>query len=350
MLRLTTHDRMIVTFILTLKSIRGVGPKTVRDILAKNRTRILEADCLSDEFALSLDNPKIAKGLAEDGSCWTELEERADNVIESAEREGIDILHPYLREYPQRMLRNKNFPPVLFSKGATYKLNIERAVAMIGTRNPTDFGERMGRRLATILAEDGYAVVSGLAMGCDTAAHEGALDAQGTTFAVLATPLDAPVYPRANKDLAERILNHDGVLLSEYEPGIDVPDIMLPKHLVARDEWQPALADGVIAFETSVGGGSTHAMRHALATGTPLAVFDYRSRKGVDFLGDPRFGGNVEYLEKGASPIFAPDTVEAFKQEMADYRAGFRNAHWSDGPAGRAGDDPQSPQLSFGLL
>lgn len=135
--------------------------------------------------------------------------------------------------------------------------NAEKAVAIIGTREPTDFGKRMGTRLAEVLAADEYVIVSGLALGCDTVGHEGALLAEGKTIAVLPTPIDAPVYPSQNQGLADRIVGGGGALVSEYAPGVMLHDKQLVSNLVARDEWQPGLSDGVIAIETSVAGAPT---------------------------------------------------------------------------------------------
>jgi DNA processing protein len=94
----------------------------------------------------------------------------------------------------------------------------------------------------------------------------------------------------------------------------------LARNLVARDEWQPALSDGVVAIETSVTGGTTHAIEHARDARVPIAVFDYSSRPEMRFFEDGRFGGNVKYLREGASSIFLPETVDQFKSLMTGYR------------------------------
>ena len=154
-----------------------------------------------------------------------------------------------------------------------------------------------------------------------------ALLAEGKTIAVLPTPIDAPVYPSQNQGLADRIVGGGGALVSEYAPGAMLHDKQLVSNLVARDEWQPGLSDGVIAIETSVAGGTNHAMKHAQGTNTPIAVFDYSSRMGEDFYADERFGGNVKYLKDGAFPIFEASTIEDFKIAMESYRQrNFRGA------------------------
>lgn len=314
-------NRQLQVFILTLLGIPGVAGKTVLDILQTNRVKIETAELLDEAFARSLHNRRIDSGLQMPEVSWNHLEAFADETLELANRCDVIVLQPYSADYPQRLLLNEKYPPILFAKGDIRALNSEKAVAIIGTRNPTTFGAKMGRRLAQILAEDGYAIVSGLAIGCDSVAHEGALDVEGgRTIAVLPTPIDAPVYPRQNKELAQRILDKGGVLLSEYAPGVKLHGKQLVSNLVARDEWQPGLSDGVIAIETSTTGGANHALNHANRTNTPIAVFDYSSREAMRFFEDERFSGNVERLRKGASGIFEPESIERFKGEMEEYR------------------------------
>lgn len=322
-------DRMRSLFILTLKALPGVGSKTIQDILITHRKALLTAPLLDESFARSLGTAKLIRALDRPGVSWNECASVAGDIMDRADRHGLAVLNPYMDAYPQRMLYNKAFPPLLFVRGDPACLNALLAVATIGTREPTPVGERMGRRLAEILARDGYVVVSGLALGCDTLGHQGALDAGGRTVAVLSTPVDGPVYPKQNQDLAERIVETGGALVSEYAPGVSIPPRQFASNLVARDEWQPALADGVIAFETSTTGGTNHALRHALSTKTPIAVFDYSTRHDIDF-SDPRFGGNVKYLDTGnALPIYGPETIETFKERMAQYRRSAHNIHWS---------------------
>lgn len=317
---LTGRDRQINTFVIALIALPGMGARTVQKILDEHGTEILEAAVLDGEFARSLNETKLTKALDGDGVEWDYYEEFADSIIERANRSDVSILNPLMAAYPKRLLLNKKYPPVLYCIGDTEVLNEKKAVAIIGTREPTDFGKRMGHRLAELLVEDGYVIVSGLAIGCDTVGHEGALDAGGKTIAVLPTPIDAPVYPKQNQALADRIVDTGGVLVSEYAPGVELHDKQLVSNLVARDEWQPGLSDGLICIETSVNGGSNHALRHAQNTDTPIAVFDYSSRDAANFNSDERFGGNVHYLQNGAMPIYEAATVDAFKQAMDKYR------------------------------
>lgn len=333
-------DRQLQIFILTLLGIPGVANTTVRNTLRSNKPRIEAADLLDESFARSLNIGKINNGLQKPGVKWNYLEAQADETLERANSCGAIVLQPYSTCYPQRLLINEKYPPIIFARGDIRALNSEKAVSIIGTRDPTPFGATMGRKLAQILAENGYVIVSGLALGCDSVAHEGALNVDGKTVAVLPTPIDAPVYPKQNKELAQRILDKGGVLLSEYAPGIELHDKQLVSNLIARDEWQPGLSDGVIAIETSSTGGTNHALNHAIKTNTPIAVFDYSSREAMRFYEDERFSGNVERLQQGASGIFEPESIERFKLEMEKYRQRINGN--MDNPTGGYGQLPLS--------
>lgn len=318
---LSKADTSILVFILALRSLPGVGNKTIQKLFSEKKDLIENAPRFDFEFIKALGIQKVNAALETiefDG--WGRLKNEAANTLAVAESAGIKMLHPLMDDYPQRLLKNKSFPPLLFYRGNSEALNTEKAVAIVGTRNPTETGKRWARRLAGLLAEDDYVIISGLAIGSDTMGHEGALEAHGKTVAVLPLPLDMPVYPRNNRELAERILENDGALVSEYPPGKKISDRQLISNLVARDEWQPGLADGIIAVETSQDGGTRHALKHAEKTNTPIAVFDYSFISDIDFT-DSHFGGNVSYLQsEKASGIHDTSSIEAFKDRMNTYR------------------------------
>ncbi len=91
-------------------------------------------------------------------------------------------------------------------------------VAIVGTRKPTAYGQEVAHKMAYELAQKGVVIVSGLALGMDAIAHRGALEAGGTTIAVLANSVDT-IYPRSHASLAKEIVGKGGAILSEYEPN-----------------------------------------------------------------------------------------------------------------------------------
>lgn len=317
---MNAKERKISNLIISLKQLKGVGNKTIIKILVDYKDLIVNTPDYDMEFLKKLNLKTINNGLEKTNLIWSEIQQKSDDIIEFVDDNNIKIIHPYMKEYPQRLLANKNFPPILYGKGDISLLNEQKIVAIIGTREPSEFGSKMGLRLSEILSKDDYVIVSGLAVGCDTIAHQGALNETGKTIAVLPTPIDAPVYPKDNQKLADTIAEKGGLLLSEYAPKSLLKGRELVNNLVARDEWQAGLSDGVIVIETSINGGSNHAIKHAINTNTPVGIFDYSNRLGKVFYEDERYGGNVNYLQnKQAHAIFFPETIEQFKSIMKSY-------------------------------
>jgi DNA processing protein len=132
----------------------------------------------------------------------------------------------------------------------------------VGARRPTPYGEAVAERLAADLAQAGVVVVSGLALGVDAAAHQGALEACGVTLAVLGTGVDV-IYPRANSELAARILAQGGALVSEFPDGTPP----MRSHFPRRNGTIAALSDLVVVVEAAEGSGALITADAALRLG-----------------------------------------------------------------------------------
>jgi DNA processing protein len=152
-------------------------------------------------------------------------------------------------DYPQALLELGHAPPALFQIGRR-ELLARPAFAIVGSRHGTPQGLETAREFAHALGAAGLAIVSGLALGIDAAAHEGALGTEGSTLAVVGTGLDR-VYPARNRDLAMRIAR-DGVLLSEYLPGTPPRKENFPR----RNRLISGLARGVLVVEATLSSGS----------------------------------------------------------------------------------------------
>ncbi len=159
-------------------------------------------------------------------------------------------------DYPRALLDLGYSPPALFFVGRRELLN-RPALAVVGSRNATAQGAANARAFAHALSQAGLTVVSGLAIGVDAAAHEGALAAQGSTLAVVGTGLDR-VYPAVNRDLAHCIAEHGG-LLSEFPPGTPPRDTNFPR----RNRLISGLARGVLVVEAALSSGSLITARYA---------------------------------------------------------------------------------------
>lgn len=232
----------------------------------------------------------------------------------------IIVLNFFDERYPQNLKQLKKYPPILYVRGNVDLLNDDKMVAMIGTRHPSKFAEKVGLRIAKYFAGDlGYTIVSGLAIGVDTVAHLGAMQTTQKTIAVLGYGLDQTIYPRRNQKLAEDIVSHGGLLVTTYPIGTT----MIPQFLAARDEWQCGLSDGVIALETGLKGGTNNAMNHALKQKKPLAAIDHRQFFPEEVVNDLSHAlGNFQYIDqKEATPLFSKQSLDQFDQEMSKWRA-----------------------------
>lgn len=135
-------------------------------------------------------------------------------------------------------------------------------VAIVGSRKPTSYGEEVTYRLAYDLAKKGVLIVSGLAYGVDKIAHQATLDAKGQTIAVLAHGLNH-LYPSTHKQLAQKIIQQNGVLISEYPPGAEVKNFQF----LERNRLISGLADAVIITEATKRSGTMSTASHALEQG-----------------------------------------------------------------------------------
>ncbi|NPV93422.1 MAG: DNA-protecting protein DprA [Firmicutes bacterium] len=209
-------------------------------------------------------------------------------------------------EYPARLRSIDDPPLILFIKGDPSCLQGGNPIAVVGTRTPTGYGLGKGFAIGSYLAQKGLVVVSGLARGCDTAAHRGCLKGRGRTVAVLPSGFKA-IYPEENRDLAEEIRLNRGCLVSEYPPG-EKPQ----KHyFIERDRIQSGLCDGVLVIETMVEDGTMHTVGFALSQGRKLAALGHPP----DLASHPAARGNQKLISEGvALPIGNERDLERFLQ------------------------------------
>lgn len=167
--------------------------------------------------------------------------------------------------YPPRLRDIPDSPPQLWLRGQRQALD-GHAVAVVGSRRASPGALETARRLASGLAGVGLTIVSGLARGCDAAAHQGALDAGGRTVAVLGSGLDV-IYPPEHGRLADDIAER-GAVLSELPPGSPP----LPHHFRQRNRLISGLSVGVVVIEANERSGSLITAGYALAQGREVMV------------------------------------------------------------------------------
>ena len=172
-------------------------------------------------------------------------------------------------EYPEAFRQlGEEAPIVLYASGNIELLNHGHKIAVIGSRNCTEDGYKNAYDYAYTHALQGDVIVSGLALGCDTAAHRGALDAGGYTIAVIGSGLDI-CHPNENTDLMNEIVDKGGLIISEYDLGTPAT----PYRLTARCRLQAALADEVYVAECRKKSGTMRTVNWARQMGKPVVIF-----------------------------------------------------------------------------
>jgi DNA processing protein len=185
------------------------------------------------------------------------LELAEDEFIKTANA-GATIVAIGDAQYPQRLMEIYDPPLALRVRGDVSVLS-KPGIAVVGTRHPTPYGLGMSERLSCDLAARGLVILCGLARGVDTASHRGAVNARGKTVAVFGTGVDE-IYPRANKKLAEEIVEFGGALISEFPTGT----FPAPQNFPIRNRIISGLSVGVLVIEAGEYSGTRITSRCAL--------------------------------------------------------------------------------------
>ena len=226
-------------------------------------------------------------------------------------------------EYPAMLLETSDPPLMLHAAGLTDLLSAD-ALAVVGSRNPTPQGSLNATAFAQNLGDAGWTIVSGLALGIDAAAHEGALKTQASTIAVVGTGLDR-VYPRRHHELAHRIAT-DGLLLSEYPIGSPP----LSAHFPQRNRIIAGMTRGTLVVEAAVESGSLITAR--LATEAGRDVFAVPGS-----IHSPQSRGCHALIKQGAKLVeSAQDVLEELPSRAAT--PSLRGTSRIDAPSAPASD------------
>jgi DNA processing protein len=245
MTALATTDFRSPAGFLALQSLPRVGPATA--------------------LRATLHSTEMERLLERHGVLLDEALERAQARIADYALAEVMLLSFFDERYPDRLRDLSDPPPLLYVRGEVDLLAREKLVAVVGTREPTTFGTSAAQSLTGALADSDWGIVSGLARGIDTIAHQTALEHNTPTIAVMGGGLDR-IYPAENKNLAARIVERGGALISE-QPFGEQPH---PHHLIARDRLQSGLSVAVVVAQSGVKSGTMHTVRFAAAQGRPL--------------------------------------------------------------------------------
>jgi DNA processing protein len=209
-------------------------------------------------------------------------------------------------DYPTPLLSLYDPPPILYMKGKWLPQD-EKALAVVGSRKTTNYGQLVTRKLITELVHYGVTIISGLARGIDSHAHEAALQANGRTIAVLAGGC-ARIYPRENHRLAQRI-SENGALISEYPPETDVRAGQFP----ARNRIISGLSKGVIIVEAGRKSGALITADQALDQGR-----DVFAVPGP--ITSPNSQGTNELIKQGAKMVTSIDDILEEYKSWIDHK------------------------------
>ncbi len=212
----------------------------------------------------------------------------AEKEIKKAEELGVKIVPFTSKNYPKKLLNISQPPAVLYVRG---ELKKEPAVAVVGSRRCSSYGRSVAFRLGRFLSENGITVVSGLALGIDSAAHRGALSGGGKTVAVLGSSVDM-VYPFENKPLAEKIVEKGGAVISEFPLGTRARKEFFPR----RNRIVSGLSNCVVVVEASERSGTFITVNYALEQGKEVLAVP----GSID---SPFSRGTNRLIKEGAPPL-----------------------------------------------
>jgi len=198
--------------------------------------------------------------------------------------------------FPPLLKEIQNPPSLLYMLGSPIQWN-RTIVSIVGTRKATREGLMQARMFARELAHRGCIIVSGLALGIDAAAHEGALEARGTTVAVLANGLDS-IYPRQHERLAKQIIESDGCVFSEY-PEKTPP---YPSQFLERNRIVAGISHATLVIEAPIRSGSIATARIAIESGRDVFVVPGP-------ITNKNYEGSHTLLRNGARLVSKPEDI-----------------------------------------
>lgn len=323
-----------------LAGVAGVGPATFgRLVMAFGSAAGVLAAAVGREGATSL----VAAAGTRDGGGWALDPEAARGVVAAAQeadrrlasvrRSGVSVLLLVDDAYPSRLRAIELPPPVLFLRGSAGSLDRLRSVAIVGTRRPTATGRTMACRVAEAVGGHGATVVSGLAFGIDAAAHATAVRCGTPTVAVIGGGHER-LYPAGHRDLAERIANDGGAVLSEFAPHVEPSRGTFPR----RNRLISGLADATVVIEAGVRSGALTTAAWALEQGRGLHLVPGRPD-------DPTVAGCLAFLrEAGPDARVVPGVAELLED------LGYTGPGRNDRLAAPLDDLPQAERAIAGRL
>lgn len=211
-------------------------------------------------------------------------------------------------EFPNRLTQLYDPPKSIHTIGAKLEVLLSnKTIGVVGSRKVSSYGRRITTDLTAAAAKAGITVISGLALGVDSIAHQAALEAHGKTIAVLPSGIEK-IYPAGHRGLAMNILQKGGALISEYS-GKELP---MRHQFIERNRIIAALSDALLITEAAEKSGSLHTARFALEIGRPVLAVPGN-------ITSPTSVGTNNLIKMGGTPITGPqDIFDALNVDVAE--------------------------------
>lgn len=247
-----------LTNLYTLLSVEGIGPGKIRSLLAKFKStdKILSA---KQDLLIGVDgiSTQLAGRIRKVNLNKNEIKEWLEKELNKLQKLNAEIITIWDEEYPD-LLKKIFDPPLILQVKGNLADNDKYSIAMVGTRQPTNYGKIITERLASDLVTQNIILVSGMARGIDSITHSTAIKTGGRTIAILGTGLDV-IYPPENRKLFEQICEN-GAAISEFPLGTKPDAVNFPK----RNRIISGISLGCIVVETGIKGGAMQTARFAL--------------------------------------------------------------------------------------
>jgi len=281
-----------------LLSIEGIGTARVQKLLQKFNSfhEILSADARALYSANCISENTASRISAAVSSQKKSYYKKVETELKNLENIGAGYLTFFDEAYPE-MLKNIYDPPLIIYIKGKFMPEDRYSVAIVGTRNPTEYGKKQAQRFAGGLAEQRITIVSGLASGIDSVAHKVALERRGRSIAVMGTGLDM-TYPAINHSLCSEIAEH-GAVITEYEWGI-MPEA---QNFPRRNRIISGLSLGVLVVQSAVKGGSLITAKDALEQNRE--IFAVPGNLGDDY----SEGTNALIRDNKAKLVTSPEEI-----------------------------------------
>jgi len=247
-----------LTELYLLLSVEGIGPGKIRSLLAKfhSTEKILSTDYHSLTTAEGI-STNLAQRIRKVNSNRDEIKSRVEDELIKLDKLNAKLITIWDKEYP-KLLKKIYDPPIMIQiKGELIEQD-EYSIAIVGTRQPTNYGKIQAERIASELVEQGVTIVSGMARGIDSISHSACLKRGGRTIAIIGSGLDV-IYPPENRKLFDSI-SERGAVISEFPLGTK-PDA---QNFPRRNRIISGLSLGTIIIETGIKGGAMQTARFAL--------------------------------------------------------------------------------------